>query len=152
MCEFRAGIKVGIHKYENPNIIEFGPFILVERSENQYETHMWNVTNDLNSNYNKLAESIMFHWWCKNLKAGDPVPPPPPPGWYQWKEVLKEIPAAREGMCARKVWDTVINLPFLYGPGETHFGSYWPNVVDPERCTSRLHDAKKRVLRSVGLK
>lgn len=55
----------------------------------------------------------------------------------KYRSVLANIPMAREGMEARRVWDERVNLPFKYGPGSL-FSEYYPKTVDPERTTSRL--------------
>ena len=54
----------------------------------------------------------------------------------KYRNVLANIPTAREGMEARKVWNKRVNLPFKYGPGSL-FAKYYPATVDPERSTSR---------------
>jgi hypothetical protein len=54
----------------------------------------------------------------------------------KFKIVLDNIPRAREGMEARKVWNTHINLPFVSGPGK-NFAKSWPEVVAPNRASSR---------------
>ena len=78
-----------------------------------------------------------------------------------YRNVLANIPMAREGMEARRVWDERVNLPFKYGPGSL-FAQYYPKTVDPERTwlrqrgrfnpdggkrSTRKRLAKKRVTR-----
>ena len=54
----------------------------------------------------------------------------------RFRNTLQNIPRAREGMEARKVWNERVNLPFEEGPGR-NFASAWPRTVDPNRRASR---------------
>ena len=92
-----------------------------------------------------IAESDLFHWWKPHMKRGD-YPPPPPPQWRKRKFVLANIPRAREGMEARKVWDERVGLPFNYGPGYA-IAEHYPKTVDPERKASRKWLEEERTLR-----
>jgi len=53
-----------------------------------------------------------------------------------FRKTLKNIPYAREGMEARKIWNTKVNLPFTSGPGR-NYASQWPRTVAPNRYNSR---------------
>lgn len=55
-----------------------------------------------------------------------------------FRNTLRNIPRAREGMEARKVWNTYVNLPFMNGPGRNEYASYWPKTVAPNRPNSRM--------------
>jgi len=55
-----------------------------------------------------------------------------------FRNTLQNIPRAREGMEARKVWNTYVNLPFMNGPGRNEYASYWPKTVAPNRPNSRM--------------
>jgi hypothetical protein len=55
---------------------------------------------------------------------------------------LKNIPRAREGMEARKVWNTQVNLPFNSGPGR-NYAAHWPKTVAPNRPNSRRLTMKR---------
>ena len=54
----------------------------------------------------------------------------------KFTNTLKNIPRAREGMEARKVWNTYVNLPYNSGPGR-NFAAEWPKTVAPNRTNSR---------------
>ena len=60
----------------------------------------------------------------------------------RFRNTLQNIPRAREGMEARKVWNQRVNLPFNDGPGR-NFASAWPRTVDPNRKASRLLTYKR---------
>jgi len=60
----------------------------------------------------------------------------------KFKNTLKNIPRAREGMEARKVWNTQVNLPFNSGPGR-NYAAHWPKTVAPNRPNSRRLTMKR---------
>ena len=59
-----------------------------------------------------------------------------------FRNTLQNIPRAREGMEARKVWNEQVNLPYTGGPGR-NYASAWPRTVDPDRKASRLLTNKR---------
>lgn len=130
MLIFKPGDRVGFHGWgEDSTKIVRGPLTIKERPSNPFDQHMWKFVEDALS----VCESHLFHW-KSDMKVGDEVPPDP------MKAVLADIPRAREGMEARKVWDLLVNLPFLDGPGLKYFATHFPKTVDPERRTSRMLD------------
>lgn len=63
----------------------------------------------------------------------------------KFANTLKNIPKAREGMEARSIWNSRVNLPFKNGPGR-NFLKFLdsPNVVDPEKHTSRAFENTRK--------
>jgi hypothetical protein len=65
-----------------------------------------------------------------------------------FRNTLRNIPRAREGMEARRVWNDRVGLPFTGGPGrsqrnlEYSYLLHWPRTVNPNRTTSRARTAR----------
>ena len=60
----------------------------------------------------------------------------------KFKNTLKNIPRAPEGLAARGVLNTYVNLPFNSGPGR-NFAAHWPKTVAPNRPNSRRLTLKR---------
>ena len=57
--------------------------------------------------------------------------------------VVANIPRAREGMEARKVWNNRVGLPYTSGPGR-NFAAGWPRTVAPNRTASKIRNERTR--------
>jgi len=56
---------------------------------------------------------------------------------------LRNIPTAREGMEARRVWNNKVGLPYKSGPG-LDYAAQWPLTVNPNRTTSRSKNLTRK--------
>jgi hypothetical protein len=65
----------------------------------------------------------------------------------KFKNTLKNIPMAPEGMAARMAWNERVNLPFNSGPGR-NFAAHWPKTVAPNRPNSRKYLIRKLKMNS----
>jgi len=63
-----------------------------------------------------------------------------------FRNVVANIPHAREGMEARKVWNNRVGLPYTSGPGR-NFAAGWPRTVAPNRTASKIRNEKARKTR-----
>ncbi len=61
----------------------------------------------------------------------------------RFANTLRNIPNAREGMEARRLWNNKVNQPFVGGPG-LDYAAHWPKTVNPNRTTSRTKFPPKR--------
>jgi hypothetical protein len=96
----------------------------IEEAREYYSTHRWPTVP--NTGYEEGDASSVFnlpHFGSRQFKGEFPA--------------LRNIPDAVEGMAARGVWDTKVNLPFQNGPGVKHFAAFWPRTINPERRPSR---------------
>jgi hypothetical protein len=65
----------------------------------------------------------------------------------KFKNTLKNIPMAPEGMAARMAWNERVNLPFNSGPGR-NFAAHWPKTVAPNRPNTRKYLIRKLKMNS----